>query len=118
MTKQEGTYKRPSVFSRWTRRIKELDSWLGYRRYDIDGIWWNKVHKTIMIIEEKCGESTMSSDQGMTYDILEEALKDWCVKHNWQWRGKHLLRFKKFDMTDIELDGNRIDEQALIQFLK
>lgn len=116
-TKQEATGKRPSVFSGWTRTVPELSSYSGYRRYDIDGVWWNKINKFIMLIEEKCGSSVLTPDQGMTYDILEEALEDWCIKHNWTWKGKHLLRFKKYDLSDIELDDKPIDVKGLIDFL-
>lgn len=108
------------MFSKWTRTIQRLDAWLGYRRYDIDSVWWNKKKEFIMIIEEKIGNSVYnpSGDQAMTYDIMEEALRDWCKKHNWQFKGKHVLRFPNKDMSVILLNGKEITEEELIDFLE
>lgn len=119
MTKEEGTGRRTSTFSSWCREQKDLDSWDGYRFYDIDCVWWNKKDKFIMLIEIKEGGSWYNpkGDQDFTYHILEEALEVWCTKHKWFWRGRHILQLPNKDMSVILLDGRQITEQQLANFL-
>jgi hypothetical protein len=66
-------------FSNWFRNQPELDSYLGYRNYNIDYVWWfKKEHNEVdkyMLLEEKCYQSTLKPDHLLMLKHLDKTLQ-------------------------------------------
>jgi len=109
-------------FGLWIREQSEIDSYLGYRNYNIDIVWWikngfDKFPKLWMLIEEKRYKSQCKGDQKLTYLWLHKKLMK--LKDN-TYKGIHLLQFENTNPEDgkIFLNRKEITKEQLINFLK
>jgi len=109
-------------FGLWFRNQKEIDSYLGYRNYNLDCVWWkkegfNKEPKYWMLIEEKRHMADCKGDQKLTYVWLHKKLMK---SKDSTYKGMHLLQFEKTSPEDgkIYLDRQEITKEQLINFLQ
>lgn len=108
-------------FGLWIREQKELDSYRGFRNYNLDMIWWlkngfNKEPERWMLIEEKRYMAECKGDQSLTFKWLHEKL---CELNDATYCGFHVLQFEKTNPDDgkIYLNGKEITKTELIDFL-
>jgi len=117
-------------FGLWLREQAELDSYFGYRAYNIDYVWRNKKTGEWIFIEEKRYQGKMSPDQKGTFKVVHEHTKKE-VKHTadgkyykndtiTKYQGFHLIVFEKTSPEDgrIWLDNKEISKEELLHFLK
>jgi len=108
-------------FGLWLREQPEIDSYLGYRGYNLDYIWWkkkgfDKIPTSWRLIEEKRFMANLKPDQRLTYRWLHKKimkLKDVTYK------GIHLLQFENTNPEDGKIFLNRklITKKELLDFL-
>ena len=120
MTRQRND-THSTEFGLWIRNVSELDSYKGYRNYNLDMIWWlkegfNKEPTAWMLIEEKRYKSECKGDQLLTYTWLHNKLLK--LKDD-TYKGIHLLQFEKTNPADgkIYLDRKEITKDELVNFL-
>ncbi|MFA6972989.1 MAG: hypothetical protein WC208_16525 [Gallionella sp.] len=109
-------------FAKWIRSQKDIDSYLGYRGYNLDFIWWlkkgfEKEPEFWMLIEEKRYMSSCRSDQALTYDWLHEKITR---LNDPTYKGFHLLQFENTSPEDgkIFLNKKEITMPQLLAFLR
>lgn len=109
-------------FGLWVREQSDLDSFKGYRNYNLDSVWWLKegfaeMPIAWMLIEEKRFLSECSADQKLTYQWLHRKLQS---LNDPTYYGINLLQFENTSPEDgkIYLDKKEATKQELIQFLQ
>lgn len=118
----------PSEFSAWTRTIKELDSLLGFRAYNIDFMWG--FDSKFILIEEKRFTSILKPEQKKMFCKLDRMLRSSKEKG---YGGFWILRFENTNPEDGKIylsklpkswveklfnPEREITKEQLIKFLK
>jgi hypothetical protein len=109
-------------FGIWIRKQADIDSYKGYRNYNLDIIWWRKkgwsqTPEYWMLIEEKRYMSPVKGDQLLTFRWLHEKL---ILLNDPTYKGFYILQFENTNPDDgkIFLDEKEITKEQLIKFLK
>ena len=109
-------------FGLWIRKQKDVDSYKGFRAYNIDFVWWfkkgyDKEPTAWMLLEEKRYNSKLRPDQHLTYEWLHKKISKLKDK---TYKGFHLIQFEKTNPEDgkIFLNKKEINKVELIEFLK
>lgn len=114
--------KHSTEFGIWIRDQPEVDSFKGYRNYNLDIIWWhkegyNKEPKKWMLIEEKRYMASLKGDQKTTFNWLHNKI----MKINdITYQGFHLLQFEKTSPEDGKIfwDNKEITKNELLEILQ
>jgi len=117
MTRQRND-DHSTEFGIWLRKIKEIDSSLGFTATNIDYIWHNYKTGDWMLIEEKRYNRDVSFTQKEMFKLVNKAIKN---GHNSKkYRGFHLLVFEKTSPEDgkVFLDRKEVTKEELLKFLK
>lgn len=100
MTKQEFTFRRPTVLSGWIRENLP-SSTTGFRVYDIDWIILNWETKQFMLLEEKVHGYQVNETQGEVFNfvhkVLTEGIKSW---PDWKYKGFYSVIFENKTFED------------------
>jgi protoporphyrinogen oxidase len=109
-------------FGLWIREQDSVDSYKGYRNYNLDVIWWKKKGfekqpEMWMLIEEKRHMAECSKDQALTYTWLHNKIK---LLNDETYKGIHLLQFEKTNPEDgkIYWDRKEVTKEQLIEILQ
>jgi galactose-1-phosphate uridylyltransferase len=118
-------------YSTWMRQQKDINSYAGYRYYDIDGVFWNYYTKRLVIIETKTHGVTvddMKSHQRLTLEMMTRALK---TSNEFRFSGLYLFTFENTGPEDgytlvARFDGSvwhrnyspedRMNEERFVKF--
>jgi hypothetical protein len=109
-------------FGLWIRQQADIDSYKGYRNYNLDIIWWrkqgwNKTPEYWMLIEEKRYMSPVKGDQLLTFQWLHDKIK---LLNDPTYKGFYILQFENTSPDDgkIFLNEKEITKEQLLKFLK
>ena len=120
MTRQRND-THSTEFGLWIREQSEISSFIGYRAYNLDYVWWLKegynTNPTVWtLLEEKRFMSKLRADQRLTYQWLHKKL---ISLNDHTYKGIHLIQFENTNPDDgnIYLDNEKINKYQLIEFL-
>lgn len=121
MTRQRND-SHSTEFGLWIRNQAEIDSFKGYRNYNLDIIWWRKKGfeknpELWMLIEEKRYMADCKGDQKLTFIWVHQKI---LKLNDPTYKGIYLLQFEKTSPEDgkIFLNHKEITEKNLIDFLQ
>jgi len=121
MTRQRND-NHSTEFGIWIRNQPCVDSYKGYRNYNLDIIWWRKngferKPEKWMLIEEKRHMAECKGDQKLTFEWLHEKLTQ---VNDGNYCGIHLLQFENTNPDDGKMywDGKEITKQQLLNYLQ
>ena len=120
--------KHGTEFGDWIRNQTELDSYKGWRNYNLDYVWWLKKDMYTpldpvnwMLLEEKRGFGTgkipMRTDQKNTFKWLDKKILS---TNDPTYKGFHLVQFENTNPEDgkMWLDDQEVTKEQLLKFLE
>lgn len=126
MPVKKNFYKEDKTpFSQWLRDKSGIDSWDGYRVYDVDFLWGQKLNNgqlAMLFIEEKCKNALMNPDQFLFYIHMTNMIEYACMHYPSAdlFLGFHFIRFENTTPDDglMWLDDKLITIPKLQEFLR
>jgi len=112
MTKERNDDK-STPFGLWIRKVKELDSALGFTGNNLDFFWRNYKTEDWMLLEEKSYMACLTLSQSQNFPILHNL-----CKADKKYKGFYILTLENTTPDDGQIYLSKIDDPNLIKISK